>query len=113
MGLDVSHNAFSAPYSAFNRFRSQLLAAAGGKWPSEDGGYIDFGPMDQENYPGLWALFCHSDCEGEMTVAECAACANEMEALLPKLSGELLKRTQQWIDGCRAAVAENEPLEFS
>lgn len=113
MGLDVSHDAFSAPYSAFNRFRKQLLQAAGGKWPSEHGGLIDFGTMSEESHPGLWSFFCHSDCEGEMTAEECAACANEMEALLPILSGEVLERTRKWIAGCRAAVKANEPLEFS
>lgn len=109
MGLDCSHGAFSGAYSAFNRFRQAVCAAAGGSYPphwlydekgefvrtengfividrskDSDTWYID-DKYSPETHPGLWEFFSHSDCDGEIASEVCAKLAEEMEALLPAI----------------------------
>lgn len=129
MGLDVSHDAFHGAYSAFNRFRQVVCEATGGEWPDTmalDGhGYWTFGnDYTNDSHPGLYAFFCHSDCDGEIVPELCAKIADEMEALLPALDaqglgGGHIERVggygavaRRFIAGCREAHAANEALEF-
>lgn len=64
----------------------------------------------------LVPLLHHSDCDGEISPEDCAAIADALEELLPKLSRE----SDQWVSGnarvfaagCRLAAASNEPLDF-
>lgn len=126
MGLDVSHDAFSAAYSAFNRFRSAMGVAAGVQWPTGIGGdnFIGFPKGYAESHPGLYEFFTHSDCDGEIAPDLCAKLADEMESLLPVIdtmghdwghigrAGGFGAVTRQFIKGCREAAAANEPLEF-
>lgn len=127
MGLDTSHDAWSGPYSAFNRFREAIATACGVTWPdmvaTHFEGIIRYNDFDTEAHPGLVEFFMHSDCDGEITPELCAKLADEMEELLPKLdemssaSGYLAMlgfggAARRFIRGCRAAAAANEPLRF-
>ena len=133
MGLDVSHNAFSGAYGAFNRFRTIVCKAAGGSFPPHEDAALDrnsFYVPDEctrKTAPGLYEFLGHSDCDGEIDPQTCKLVADELEALLPKIeelaqttpAGEHIEReggyvavTKKFIEGCRAAHANNENLYF-
>lgn len=142
MGLDCSHDAFHGAYSAFNSFRQAVAHAIGGSYPThwlrnadgspvqpfvvdqskEEGRWYWGEGYSQKTHPGLYEFFCHSDCDGEITPDMCKAVADELEPLLDKMpeqaSGHIAGRggyrqvLQYFIDGCRAAHAKSEPLNF-
>lgn len=135
MGLRVSHGAFEASYSAFNRFRKFVLTSIGGSYPPHkqedldpDRWYWDTDmPFNSESHKGLKEFLCHSDCDGEISPEMCKVVADELESILPyikkleekeKAIGQLLARggyvqvTTDFIEGCRDAHRKNEPLEF-
>lgn len=103
MGLDVSHDAFSGAYSAFNRFRQIVAKAMGGSYPPHpkplvcsDGDiiiepdnsrfYVPFSWSEfQEKKPGLSAFLLSNDCEGEFSPELCKHMADELEELLPNI----------------------------
>lgn len=67
----------------------------------------------------LHELLYHSDCEGEIEADRCGPIADALEELLPKLHGDrgghigdIHAKTQQFINGLRAAAAAGEPLDF-
>lgn len=68
----------------------------------------------------IHALLNHSDCEGYLTPSECRKIADRLEELLPLLPkepdnghiGDWRVKTQKFIDGCRAAAAAKERLQF-
>lgn len=126
MGLDCSHGAFNGAYSRFNRFRTAVVQATGGTWPTDlqpdswwwfGDGYTDV------THPGLYAFLVHSDCEGSLSAKECRQIAEEMEALLPKIDtlpqslpgdratdyGEMART---FIAGCRDAATKRQKLRF-
>ena len=118
MGLDVSHDAYSGGYISFMAFRVAVVKAMGGKF--EDG---EFSVPDE--FPeGMYEFFAHSDCDGEISPEVASKIADAIEPLLPKLDadgmggGHIARNggfgavARQWIAGCRAAAAANEPLEF-
>ena len=131
MGLDCSHDAFHGAYSSFNRFRQVVAKAIGGSFPPHDGDrtldpdqwYWGRG-YGEETHPGLLLFFQHSDCDGELSPAECSLVANDLEALMPNIAahgsgtghiardggyGEVAKR---FIAGCRDACEAGESLLF-
>jgi len=127
MGLDISHDAFSGPYSAFNRFRQIVAKASGSSFPPHEDRSLDedqYYPGDEvqpETRPGLWEFFKHSDCDGEISPELCGKLADEMEQLLPAIDalsdsggrqGGYGTVARRFIKGCREAAAANEPLEF-
>lgn len=135
MGLRVSHGAFDASYSAFNRFRKFVLTSIGGSYPpheqeglDRDRWYWDTDkPFNSKSHQGLKEFLCHSDCDGEISPEMCKVVADELESILPyievleekeKASGQLLARggyvqvTKDFIAGCRDAHRKNEFLEF-
>lgn len=130
MGLDVSHDAFSGAYSAFNRFRQAVAKATGGSFPYHDDPKLDPNMwyagdgMSPETHPGLWAFFTHSDCDGDIPPDLCAKLADELDAILPALElhgagGGHIERdggyaavARRFIKGCREAHAAGEPLRF-
>ena len=127
MGLDISHDAFSGAYSAFNRFRKAVCEATGGHWSDEVSGhdYWHFGDgFSNKTNPGLYAFLASNDCEGEIAPELVAKLADEMEGLLPLLEksgdgGGHLSRdggigavARKLIAGCRVAAAANEALIF-
>lgn len=68
----------------------------------------------------LHELLHHSDCEGEIEWQRCAAIADSLERLLPKLPtgedrghiGNWKDKTEQFITGLRAAHKAKENVEF-
>lgn len=68
----------------------------------------------------LHELLYHSDCDGEISSDHCNAIADELEKLIPLLPdeeagghiGHWRKKTQQFVDGLRAAAISGEPLDF-
>lgn len=124
MGLDISHDAFSASYNTFNHFRQAVAKACGGSYPphknpelSDDLVYYPSKGFRQTN-PGLDEFFRHSDCDGEIAPDICGKLADEMEALIPALEalgveGGYANMARRFIAGCRSAHQAGEPLEFS
>jgi hypothetical protein len=68
----------------------------------------------------LHVLLVHSDCDGQIPPEDCALIADRLEQIIPELPagdagghiGNWRDKTQQFIDGCRAASAANESLDF-
>ena len=134
MGLDTSHDAWHGAYRAFTRFRNALASAAGYDVVERDI-LVDWGHVTRENLYGEWDstpcgtlgpdpllfLIMHSDCDGHIEPEHCALLADRLAGLLPKLGGQdggghlgdIATATQRFIDGCRAAAAAGERLEFS
>jgi hypothetical protein len=113
MGLDTTHNAWHGPYSAFNRFRELLMIAYNG---SNLRGYEGFGgnlSMDNIEDAGLKIFFNHSDCDGEITAADCHLVANGLRSLSEKINDEYnTMRLKEFIAGCELAHSLDETLEF-
>lgn len=130
MGLGVSHDAFSGGYGAFNRFRQTVAKVMGGSFPPHEDKSLDSehwyvgDGVSEAAFPGLWALMTHSDCDGEIGPETCACLAGELQRLLPSIdnfgagSGHIQRNggfgevARQFITGCNAAHADNEPLVF-
>lgn len=102
-----------------------------GKWvPTRPTVLIDWGHIARKNYDGEWdetpadpliLLIAHSDCDGYLEPEHCALLADRLTELLPAIAedaegrghiGNVRAKTQQFIDGCRAAAAAGERLEF-
>lgn len=68
----------------------------------------------------LHILLNHSDCDGIIESAHCAAIADALEALLPKLPdgdggghiGDWREKTRQFILGLRRAAEAGEDVDF-
>jgi len=68
----------------------------------------------------LHELLYHSDCDGEIAADHCEQIADALEALIPLLPneeagghiGHWREKTQQFVDGLRAAAAAGEALDF-
>lgn len=68
----------------------------------------------------LHTLLNHSDCEGDISSEDCAKIADRLQEILPAFPkgdagghiGNWRDKTAQFIAGCRAAAAANEPLNF-
>jgi len=68
----------------------------------------------------LHELLYHSDCDGEIAAENCGPIADALEALIPLLPDEQAgghichwrEKTQQFVDGLRAAAAAGEALDF-
>jgi hypothetical protein len=93
-------------------------------WPDERWQFGD--GYDDENSPGLYEFLCHSDCDGSLSPEMCQLVADDLERLMPRMEamkwspagciahqGGFVAVVRQFIAGCRAAAAANEPLEFS
>lgn len=132
MGLDTSHDCWHGSYGAFSRWRNKVAEAAGymvGSFGGESMPRIllDWGHVTQSNLLGEWDdcprdplifLIAHADDEGVIHPAQAGPLADRLAELLPKLDGisslHLTDRekTQQFIDGLRAAVAAGEDVDF-
>ena len=131
MGLDVSHDAFSGPYSAFNRFRQAVAKAMGGSYPDHEDKSLEpnlwyWGPgYNADRNPGLHEFFNHSDCDGQIHWRTCGELAEELVSLLPKLdemgmgSGRIADAggygavARCFIAGCKLAFDRKEDMEFA
>lgn len=108
----ASHDAFSGPYSVFQRFRLAVAAAYGKKYN------IDF--FYPDGHPGLTAFLSQNSSDKWIDPEICDRIAAELEALLPQLEEDAhdldarnhVTLARKFIAGCRKAVATNEPLTF-
>jgi hypothetical protein len=142
MGLWVSHDCWIGAYSAFTRWRNELARAAGYKIldpTAEDiaagtyGPYVDlhWDVFEEKNYQGEWDnppgddpllfLLVHSDCDGVIHPEQGIHIARRLDSLLPLLNNteaighirpSMRAKTQQFIDGLKAAAAAGEDVEF-
>jgi hypothetical protein len=89
--------------------------------------YTDPDVFDIKPKKGLIEFFNHSDCGGEIKPEMCKILADELEEILPfaekyaekvEAKGQILfdggyvAVIKKFIDGCRLAYKNNEPLEF-
>lgn len=143
MGLDTSHDCWHGAYSAFTRWRNKLATTAGyqlmnptpeevaaGAIPSLEYPMIEWSGIVEKNYMGEWdrtppdpliVLIAHSDCDGVIHPAQAKPLADRLAELVPLLPegdapGHIRNwrdKTQQFIDGLRAAVDADEDVEFA
>lgn len=135
MGLWASHGCWEGAYGAFMRWRTELARAAGYdlREPTLQDPCRYVLPWDMfepKNYLGEWdsppgddpllILLVHSDCDGVLHPQHGVHIARRLEQLLPLLdesvSGghiqSMKTKTQQFIDGLRAAAAAEEDVTF-
>ena len=140
MGLDTSHGCWHGAYSAFGRWREEIARAAGlpplefmegfwgASWNRCTNNLCPFERVSRDlpirwdclRPSPLFTLLHHSDYEGEIAWEECAAIADALEELLPKLPteedgghiGDWRETTQGFIDGLRLAAECQENVEF-
>lgn len=107
MGLDTTHDAWHGPYSAFNRWRTNVAQLAGYEVAPRDYGHgcmlpavvkvydgLQDGTWTEANLEGWWerlpedpllVLLVHSDCDGFIDGVACRWLAERLEQLMPKL----------------------------
>lgn len=138
MGLDVSHGCWRGAYSAFSRWRNQLAEAAGYHVAKIDWGdgyaheqpLVDWGHLPESTLHGEWPdgppddpfmiIIAHSDCDGMIMHEHTALLADRLEELIPLLPDEVApghighwhEKTQEFVDGLRAAHEAGEKVEF-
>lgn len=136
MGLDTSHNCWHGAYGSFSRWRAELARVAG--YPvvahpglGESAYELPWDMFEPENYQGEWDsppgddpllyLLVHSDCDGVIHPEQGVHIAARLEQLLPllddaksvgHLAPSIKDKTQQFIDGLRAAAAAGEDVDF-
>lgn len=139
MGLDTTYEAWHGAYSAFFRWRRKLAFVAGYSYfhpvhsgldgECRNGRFVDW---DLLNTPliaqGNWLtkpddplliLLAHSDCDGHIRYEDCIPLADRLEELMPYLHGSggehignYRAKTQQFIDGLRAAADDGQGVLF-
>jgi hypothetical protein len=65
-------------------------------------------------------LLYHSDCDGQIEVKDLEPLAKRLDEIIPLLPdedagghiGNWRDKTKQFAEGCRRALAANEPIEF-
>ena len=123
MGLDISHDAWHGPYSAFHRWRRKIAEVSGLPPLDSMQGFTD-NPSDGIKWDlkhPLTPLLSHSDCDGHINKSKLLPIANALKDLLPKLEeqddggyiGSYTDKTRQFIAGCELAISKNQRLEFS
>ena len=78
-----------------------------------------------EHMEGLLEFLMHSDCDGEISPEMCVKVANDLEQILPRVealnwpatghieqAGGFVQVLKNFIDGCRLAAENDEPLTF-
>jgi len=113
MGLDVSHDAWSGAYSRFNRFRVELCNVCGLGNLERYEGFGGQKPWPTKEEEPATILLNHSDCDGEISTADCAPLAVRLRAIVAFLPNwDWAPEAIRFAEGCEAAAAANEPLEF-
>lgn len=140
MGLDTSHDCFHGPYSAFGRFRDCIALAAGFEFEPynfipgvvRERPALPWDSYTDDNFQGIWetapddiliVFLAHEDCQGHIDTKHCAALADRLEGLIPKLQtmdlsrfaspyDQIAKRTEQFVAGLRDAAKAGEHVEF-
>lgn len=117
MGLDTSHNCWHGSYTAFGLWRSEIARVIGISLDSMEGFSESPSAIPWENLvPNpIHELLNHSDCEGEIPWESCGRIADSLEAIIPLLPEQdpsYREKTQQFINGLRAAFLAQENVEF-
>jgi len=139
MGLDTTHNAWHGPYGSFSRWREALVKAAGYETilrkDSTGYTYTDYDipewndDLTNDEVQGKWKreldepliyLLWHSDCDGYIKPKQAKKIVKRLKELLPKLSEASSYdrkfsdrgRTEQFIAGLEAAIAEDKKVKF-
>jgi hypothetical protein len=112
MGIDFSHSGAHWAYSGFNRARTRLAATLGFRLDD----MIGFGGSrawpDADGSP-LVHLLDHSDCDGELTVAQCKVVAPALRKAVERWPDDYDKKMfLKLADGMDEAAKEGEPLRF-
>lgn len=136
MGLDTSHDCWHGAYSAFMRFRRAIAKSIGVPLDLMEGFYEGLVPMyatvtppmaldrltriESEYMPLRWesmrpdplhVLLHHSDCDGDIAVADLKPLAERLEAIAPQL-GEWSEHAIQFAKGCRLAARRRQKVQF-
>lgn len=131
MGLDVSHDCWHGAYSAFHRFRIEVLATVTG----ERVDYSDYDRYTQlvEEFPmrePLREFLLHSDCEGTIERASQIPMADALDVVADAMESELTATededvghiaraggftatVREFAAGLRLAYENNETVGFS
>lgn len=121
MGLDVSHDAWNGAYSRFNRFRATIAASCGGVWfpggpfSNDKWSYFSAEKVPTEHHAGMAVFMEHSDCDGEISPADCVRVAAWLRWVAPSLPREpedMASWAERFAAGCEAAAAAGEALGF-
>ena len=114
MGLNCTHGCYDGPYSYFNNFRRWVALQIGLNLDSMEGfgGDISF---DITNHP-IKPLLNHSDCDGELTPDECRSVIRGAQLILEKIDpadwADWEIKLKTFANGCKKAIANNEPVLF-
>lgn len=143
MGLDVSHDCWSGPYSTFTRFRAKLAEAGGYDviWPpalARDMDHrlkyplilLDWGHVTEEQLNGEWGatprdpllvLLVHRDTDGIIQPQQCHPLAHRISEVMPNLPDEELsgrmgtykRAAARWVGGLLTAGVRWETVTFN
>lgn len=121
MGIGFSHCGASWSYSGFGHFRRRLAREIGIALEAMEG-FEEACPFCGQPMKGLpWGRFSddikpllvHSDCDGEMSPAECARVAPRLRELVADWPDDYDKFNAFLLaEGMERAAEENEPLVF-
>lgn len=142
MGLCISHNCFTGPYSCFTEFRNTLAIHAGYtvieelcknlsfEFRLKIIKEIDWNTITKNNLNGNWfklpkdplmILFCHYDDHGRISKRHTKLLQNRMIEIYEQvkhikddnyLHQDFIKRLQQFINGLQTAIELNQSLRF-
>ena len=119
MGIDFRYHGRileSAPswsYSWFNGFRTELAAIALGIDLRAMVGFGGDKPWDPHTAHPLYPLLNHSDCDGELSPAECRKVAPALAEYAGKLADEYDQRMAgRLASAMEVCAAHHAPLEF-
>ena len=114
MGLDVSHDCWHGPYSAFMRFRSQIAMRFGIPDLSRIEGFGGVTPWPESIKENpIFVLLDHSDCDGVIEHKDCLPLAERLDAIAPLLESPYREQAIRFADGLRCAHEKDEDVNFS
>jgi len=116
MGLDVTFDCWNGAYSSFNRFRRTLAKQIGVDLNTYEGfgGSNKFSSLNH----GITPLLDHSDCDGELTVAEARKIAKALDSILENYDETIScddnfkEKILQFRDGCLEAIKAKKKIKF-
>lgn len=113
MGLDTTHNAWHGSYSSFNHWRAEITKLVGIENLHDMEGFGGEIKWTYWEHNDLYPLLSHSDCDGELTVEECRKTLKGLADIYDKIESEEARiKAVEFMNGCKLAIHENEPIEF-